>query len=69
MTCGMLRDGEVIFNNGFRIVNGAPLIPYKYLESGNFAFQIPDNETPNYENFQSTQFLFYATQEEIEAVR
>jgi len=69
MTYGIERDGVVIIENGNRVVNGAPLLPYKYMESGNFVLDIPETELPDYKKFGVTQFLFYASQEEIEAVR
>lgn len=69
MVCGIVRDGVEILSPGFRIVNGEPLIPYRYLENGNFAFDIPEDEKPNYEQFQITQFLVYASPEELESIR
>ncbi len=69
MVCGIVRDGVIILEPGFRIVNGEPLIPYRYLEGGNFAFDIPEDEKPNYEQFQVTQFLVYASPEELESIR
>lgn len=69
MVYGIERNGVTIIENGNRIVNGAPLLPYKYMEAGNFIFDIPDTELPDYNKFEDTQFLVYASQEEIEAVR
>ena len=69
MTYGVIRNGETLLENGTRIVNGSPLLPYKYMESGNFALSVPDSELPNYEQFGLTQFLYYATQEELESIR
>ena len=69
MTYGIERDGLIIIENGNRIVNGAPLLPYKYLESGNFILDVPDSELPDFTRLGSTQFLLYASQEEIEAIR
>ena len=69
MTYGIIRNGIVIIENGNRIVNGAPLISYKYQESGNFILDMIDSELPDYTKFESTQFLIYLSQEEIEAVR
>lgn len=69
MTYGVVRDGVTIIENGNRIVNGAPLLPYRHMEDGNFILDIPDDELPNYKAFQSTQFLLYASQEELEIAR
>ena len=69
MTYGVIRNGETLLENGTRIVNGSPLLPYKYMEAGNFALEVPDSELPNYKQFGVTQFLYYASQEELESVR
>lgn len=69
MTYGVNRDGVIIIENGNRIVNGVPLLPYKYMEAGNFILDVPDSELPDFTKFESTQFLIYASQEEIEAIR
>lgn len=69
MTYGVTRDGVIIIENGNRIVNGAPLLPYKYMEAGNFILDVPDSELPDFTRFESTQFLVFASQEEIEAIR
>lgn len=69
MTYGVQRNGETIINNGNRIVNGALLLPYQYMEDGNFIFNIPDSELPDYTQFEVTQFLVYASQEELESIR
>lgn len=69
MTYGIVRDGVTILENGFRVIGKQPLLPYRYMESGNFVFDIPDTEDPDYKSFEITQFLFYLSQEEIEAAR
>lgn len=69
MVCGVVRDGETLLEPGFRIVNGSPLIPYRYMENGNFTFEIPDDEEPDYNQFESTQFLIYASPEELDSIR
>jgi len=69
MTYGITRDGVVIVENGNRLVNGAPLFLYKYMETGNFILTVPDDELPDYKQFQSTQFLKYASKEELGLVR
>lgn len=69
MTYGISRDGITIIENGNRIVNGAPLFPYKYMEAGNFILDVPDSELPDYKKFEATQFLRYASSEELELAR
>ncbi len=68
MTYGVIRNGVTILENGTRIVNGVPLLPYKYMQNGNFSLSIPDNELPNYKQLGVTQFLYYATPEELELI-
>jgi len=67
MTYGIERDGVVIIENGARIVNGSPLLPYEYMQNGNFILEVPDDELPDYNNFLSTQTLYYASPDELEA--
>jgi len=69
MTYGIERGGIVIIENGTRIVSGLPLFPYRYMESGNFILDAPDGSEADYNQFEVTQFLRYASQEEIESVR
>ena len=69
MTYGVIRDGVTIIENGNRVVNGVPLLPYRYMEQGNFILDLPDSELPDYKQFGATQFLYYASQSELEAVR
>lgn len=68
MAATIVRNNVEIIS-GFRIVGGYPLIPYRYLESGNFAFTIEDEEYPNYLRFGIDQFLLYRDPVEMEALR
>jgi hypothetical protein len=62
-----------IIRNGQMIVQGnratGLLIPYEYLEDGNFAFITNEYEYPHYTQFNDTQFLIYFTQSEINEFR
>lgn len=62
-------NGTVI-ESGNRIVSGYPLIPYPYLSdgAGNFVLITDNQEYPYYTQFGITQFLIYATQDEIDAL-
>jgi len=65
-----LSINEVMVCQGFRLVIGQLMLPYKYQEvGGNFILQTPTTEEPNYESFGSTQFLRYLTTEEAELFR
>lgn len=68
MTVSIVRDGEVIIEN-VRAEPNQGIIPYDYLQDGNFAFLTVDNEYPIYTSFGVDQFFIYATQDEIEVLR
>ncbi len=62
-------DDEVIVQ-GFKFVNGVLMLPYKYMElDGNLLLIVPDDEVPDYNNFESTQFLVYLDADEAETYR
>jgi len=65
---------DIIRNNtaiiiGVRAVTGTPLIPYIYLENGNFAFVTMNDEYPDWRQFGITQYLVFASESELEAIR
>lgn len=64
----IIRNDEVIVS-GSRAVCGYPLIPYKYLEDGNFIFTTENDQYPNWRLLGINQFLIYASQAELEAIR
>ena len=65
---------DIITNNvptilGQRLISGYPVIPYRYLESGNFVFVTQNDDLPDWTQFGITQFLVYATSDEIASLR
>lgn len=64
-----------ISQNGVPIITGqvcnagSLLIPYLYLESGNFVFLTATDELPYYTKFGITQSLVYLTQAELDELR
>lgn len=68
MAVSISRNNELLIS-GFRLVSGFTVIPYRYLEDGNFAFSTPDQNYPDYTRFGVTQFMFYADPEELESIR
>lgn len=54
--------------SGMRAVAGTFLIPYKYLESGNFLIITANEEYPDYRQFGVSQYLIYFPQAELEAL-
>ena len=64
MAVDLERDGNLVFN-GLRLVNGELLIPFEYLEFGNFLLISTDNCLADYRNFGETQNLIYFTASEL----
>lgn len=64
MSVDITRD-DVVIVSGARIVAGFPLIPYRYLTTGNFLIITANQEIPFYTNFGVDQFLIYASPQEI----
>jgi len=51
---------------GQRVLAGEPLIPFAYLEIGNFVMTTSNEELPRWEEFGKTQLLTYLEAAEIE---
>lgn len=68
MAMDITRDGNVILT-GQRLVPSYLVIPYEYLEAGNFAFVTDDDDYPDYTKFGITQFLYYLSESELAALR
>jgi len=64
----IVRDNEVLISN-VRAVCGVGLLPYRYLEEGNFFIDTLDDELPDYTKFGISQSLIYVTQAELAAIR
>jgi hypothetical protein len=54
---------------GMRVVAGFPVIPYQYLEDGNFVFTTANDDLPDWEQFGITQTLVYVSAAELAAIR
>lgn len=55
---------------GFKLVNDVPLLPYLHQEvSGNLLLSLPENEIPDYNNFGTSQLLYYLDEEETISYR
>lgn len=68
MCATVVRNNITILSN-IRLVAGTPLIPFSYLESGNFVLDTQDELLPDYTLFGVTQFLYYFTQAEVASFR
>ena len=62
-----INNVEIV--TGFRAVPGALVLPYEYLENGNFLITTMDDEYPDWRRFAIDQFLIYASEAELRAIR
>lgn len=67
MVMTIVRDGKTIISNT-RLLSGTLIIPYTYLETGNFIFLTDDEEMPYYTKF-DRQVLLYVRAAELEQYR
>ncbi len=68
MSVSIERDNVLIVENN-RVPAGAPLLPYRYQEAGNFIFITANFQLPYYTKFNVTQTLVYFSTEELDAFR
>ena len=68
MSATVVRDGVTLIEN-VRLVAATPVLPYDYLEEGNFALTTADEELPDYTRFGVTQYLVYLDAVELAALR
>ncbi len=70
MAVTIIRNNETIVS-GSRCLPISLLIPYRHLENGmgNFIFTTLNDDYPFYDQFGSTQFLYYISNAELEALR
>lgn len=66
MTVTLTRDDALLLS-GIRIIPNAPLIPFQYLSKSNFVFISNDDQLPNFELIDISQFLVYMTEAEMDA--
>lgn len=64
MAADVTRDG-VLLLTGQRIVAGEPIVPYRYLQTGNFIFLTDGDDLPQWSLFGFSQYLFYLSADEI----
>lgn len=68
MVVDLTRDDTVLLR-GSRIVAGTPLIPYPYMQLGNFVLLTENDELPYYLFFGVSQSLVYVSADEIVALK
>jgi len=68
MAVTIIRNGVTIVS-GMRALPDYPIIPYAYLEDGNFFITTMNDEYPDWRQFGNTQYLIFASQAELIAAR
>ena len=68
MCCDLAINGIPVLTS-IRLIAAGFVIPYRYLENGNFLITTLNDELPFYEQFNTTQFLTYLSQDELEDLR
>ena len=68
ITASFSLNGTDILDN-IPCVAALPLIPYQYLESGNFFFVTQNQQIPDYTQFGVTQYLIYINATELATYR
>lgn len=68
MVADLERAGVVVLS-GVRVLAGEPIIPYRYLEAGNFIFLTLSDDLPDWRKFNASQQLLYLTAAEITTLR
>lgn len=67
MIADVERDNTAVIS-GTRVLAGEPIIPYRYLEEGNFLVLTIDDELPDWREFGISQSLIYITADEVAAL-
>lgn len=60
---------QVVKVQGAKCLPNKPIMPYEYLEHGNFFFITENEEYPDYTQFNISQSLVYLTVDEMVALR
>lgn len=68
MVVDISRDGEVLLKSS-PVLAGEPLLPYKYIERGNFLLMTVGDALPDYRRFGVDQSLVYLSVAELAALR
>lgn len=68
MSATVTVNGAIVVQNA-RVVAGEPIVPYRYLETGNFVITTLNEELPDWQKFGVSQFLVYASADELASLR
>lgn len=64
MVADLDRDNVRVLSAA-RVLAGEPIIPYAYLESGNFMLLTIEDQLPDWREFNATQSLVYMSPSEV----
>ena len=64
-----ITRNDVVLIDSVRAVAGYPLIPYLYIEDGNFIFTTENDALPYWDQFNISQNLYYVSAIEMAAIR
>lgn len=67
MVADLERAGVLILS-GSRVLAGEPIIPYRYIEEGNFIVLTVGDVLPDWREFGISQRLIYITKAEVDAL-
>jgi len=68
MSATVIRNNITLLSN-IRLVAGMPMIPYEYLEAGNFVLTTLDDDLPDWNQFGISQSLIYVSEAELGEIR
>lgn len=68
LACTISIDGVLIIS-GSRVLAGEMLIPYRYMENGNFIMTTVNNELPDWPQLGTTQQLYFFSPAELGLLR
>lgn len=68
MVADISRDGVPLLT-GTRVLAGETLIPYAYLQSGNFIMLTDEDALPAWRDFNGSQALVYVSADEMATIR
>jgi hypothetical protein len=67
--CATLVRNNITLLSNVRLVAQFPIIPYFYMESGNFIISTLDDDLPDWTKFGISQTLIYASEPELGSIR
>jgi hypothetical protein len=67
--CCDLSINSIPVLSAMRLVAGSFIIPYNYIQNGNFIITTLNDELPYFDKFGASQFLIFLTNAEVAAIQ